>query len=240
MLHAVRCVSGILLLSLLSVPHPVSADPASAAGGSGPASESTAHGGPIRFEEAASGLSAVFPVQLTGMDQVAQNSYNWKGPQDASMRCDIGFAPAAVVIRGEFRDDLPFFQTMQHPAMPEWWGIQYGADGLEFLLDDPTSATRRVRFVLNFGSGAVNPQVELLSAPQPHSPGFIPQAVLDLEDAPGTAPEEGTIQFRAAIPYSALAETDFFRGPLRITVRLHDLDGDYTTYLMMQQAIEKK
>ena len=240
MLNAVRYLAGIVLLSLFGIPIPARGNAVPAADGSALASEGVRQEERISFEEAASGLSAVFPVQLTSMDQVVQNSYNWKGPQDASMRCDIGFAPTAVVIRGEFRDDLPFFQTMEHPAMPEWWGIQYGADGLEFLLDDPTSATRRVRFVLNFGSGAVNPRVELLASPRSDAPGFIPQAVLDLEDAPGTAPEEGTIQFRTAIPYSALAETDFFRGPLRITVRLHDLDGDYSSYLMMQQAIEKK
>lgn len=195
---------------------------------------------PISFQQASAGLTSVFAIQLARMDQVVQNSYNWRGPNDASMRCDIGFAPQALVIRGEFRDDLPFFQTMIHPSMPDWWRIQYGADGIEFLLDDPTSATRRVRFALNFSTAAVSPQVELISSPLSPRPRFLGSASIELEDAPNSEPEDGAVQFRVAIPYTALAEPDFFRGPLRITARQHDVDGDFASYLMIQEAIEKK
>lgn len=233
-------VAGCLAL----LPGLVFADQVTPSGGPRPSEAQTQPdhqgGQPIRFQEAAAGLTAVFPLQLARMDQVVQNSYNWRGPQDASMKCDIGFAPQALVIRGEFRDDLPFFQTMLRPAMPEWWHIQYGADGIEFQLDDPTSDTRRVRFVLNFGSAAVDPRVELLASPLGQKTGFLSSAALEMEDAPGSSPEEGAVQFRVAIPYSALAEADFFRGPLRITARQHDVDGDFATYLMLQEAIEKK
>ncbi len=235
----------LLPLCLAAFASSLYADEATPSGGPAPSApaalpEPDSAGRPISFQEAAAGLTAVFPIELNRMDEVAQNSYNWRGPADASLKCDIGFAPQALVVRGEFRDDLPFFQTMLRPAMPDWWRIQYGADGVEFLLDDPTSSTRRVRFMLNFGSAAVDPKVELLASPLKGAGGFLGAAALELEDAPGSAPEEGAVQFRVAIPYGALADMDFFRSPLRITVRLHDVDGDFATYLMMQEAIEKK
>lgn len=51
---------------------------------------------------------------------------------------------------------------------------------------------------------------------------------------------QGTVRFEAAIPITAVAEPRFFAGPLRITARMHDMDGGPETYKMLQQAIEKK
>lgn len=203
--------------------------------------------GPIDFQEAASQLASVYPLQLIEHSKVIQNSYNWQGPEDASLKCDIGFAPGAVVIKGEVQDDLPFFQTLVHPSMPLWWRITYGADGVEFILDDPTSASQHVQFALNLSSQGVEPRVELLASPLNRKPGFIRSASLRLfahnPDAPAipdAAWHGGPVYFQAAIPFSALAEPKFFNGPLRISVRLHDLDGDISSYLMMQETIEKR
>lgn len=242
--HLLLCWTFLFSLLICALPCGA-ADEITPSGGPEPSSSalppSDASAPPIGFEEAIQGLSSVFPLQLSSMNQVRQNSYNWRGTHDASLKCDVGFAPLALVLRGEFRDDLPFFQPMVHPAMPDWWRITYGADGVELLLDDPTSATRRLRLALNFGSAATNPQVELLASPEsPNLRQFLPSATIDLADVAGTAAEDGAVQFRVAIPYSSLTDTDFFRGPLRMTVRLHDLDGDYSTYLMMQEIVEKK
>ncbi len=198
----------------------------------------------ISFEDAARDLTAVYPIQLDSFDQVLQNSFNWSGPLDASMRCEIGFTPEALVIRGTMLDDHPFHQTLERPAMPDWWRIPYGADGMAFDFDDPTSASRRLSIALNYGSRAIKPRIELLASPQKLKPGFIPSADFELLDAPAVegsgAEKSPPILFRVAIPFAALAEGRFFSGPLRITVRLFDLDGDWSTFCMMQETVEKK
>ena len=192
---------------------------------------------PMDFEVAAKGVAMAYPIQLDRMVQVTQNSFNWHGPDDASLRCQVGFSAAAIVIRGDFRDDLPFVQAMARPARADWWRIGYGADGLEFAFDNPTSAGASVKLAFNFGSQALDPRVELIENPSGLPNGFIPSANLRLFDDPVS---KGAIHFEAAIPITAVAEPRFFAGPLRITARMHDMDGGPETYKMLQQAIEKK
>jgi hypothetical protein len=201
----------------------------------------------IRYRDVADELGAVYSVTLDTMAQVAQNSHNWQGPQDASAKCEVGFAQDALVIRGEVLDDHPFHQTLAKPAMPDWWKITYGADGLELRFDDPSSGTRRLRLALNFGSRATRPRVDLLQSPSGRAPGPVGSADMRLSDAParagageGAGPPPAPVRFEAAVPFEALADPGFFAGPLRITVKLHDLDGDWATYLMMTDTIEKK
>lgn len=235
------CVAGVVL--------PVSADEVTPSGGPREVPEAAAATAAgqrprINYADAAAQVAAVYPLTLDQMSQVFQNSHNWRGAEDASLRCEIGFTADALVLRGEFVDDLPFHQTMLRPAMPDWWRITYGADGLEFCFDDPTSATNRVRLALNFGSRAVNPTVDLLHSPLGVKPGPIPTASLELFDAPSPAGADASgktaIGFEAAIPMADLADPRLFAGPLRITLRMHDMDGGPSTYLMLQQVIEKK
>jgi hypothetical protein len=197
----------------------------------------------LRYKDVADEIGAIFSVTLDSMAQVEQNSFNWQGPEDASLRCELGFAQDALVVRGEVLDDFPFHQTLAKPAMPDWWKVTYGADGVELCLDDPTSATRRLRLALNFGSRATKPRVDMLASPTGMKPGPVPTADLQLSDAPprpGASGISAPVRFEAAVPFEAVADDKFFAGPLRITVKLHDLDGDWGTYLMMQDVIEKK
>lgn len=240
-------IAGLFILSLALL-SPAWADELTPSGGpraqETTASASAMPGEMINFDEAAKELTAVYPIQLNNFTQVVQNSYNWKDAEDASMKCDIGFTPSAIVIKGDFVDDHPFYQPYTHPSMADWWKITYGADGIEFLMDDPTSATRHLQIALNFSSAAVTPRVELLASPAGFKPGFLRSAVLELgtqgEPGGGSYAAGTPIQFRAAIPITAVADPKFFSTPLRITARLHDLDGDPSTYLMMQETIEKK
>jgi hypothetical protein len=204
----------------------------------------------IPFEEASQELSAVFPIRLLEYSQVVQHSYNWRGREDASLMCDIGFTPRAIVIKGEYRDDTPFYQPMERPAMPDWWKIRYGADGIQFIMDNPTSAAQRLDIALNFGSAATKSRVEVLQSPQNRFRGFLVSADFAVEQgkvpssseskAAGSGAQKPPILFHAAIPIDGLAEAALFSGRLRITARLHDMDGDAATYLMMQEVIEKK
>lgn len=204
------------------------------------ASEATEEQPQIAFDEAAQELTSVFPIQLDQFADVLQQPYNWSNARDAAVRCDIGFTPRAIIIKGELIDDIPFFQLMQRPAMASWWKIGYGADGIEFQIENPTSSSQQLRFVMNFGPHAIDPVINLLNTPMRGATQTrMGSAVLDV--TPASAPD-GTLkaQFQAAIPVADLADPKFFAGPLRITVRLHDLDGDYSTYSMMQKVMEKR
>jgi hypothetical protein len=213
-----------------------------------PASASDAASG-VSFEEQAQMLTSVYPVTLDRMGQVAQNSYNWRGIRDASLACEIGFTPQAIVIRGKILDDQPFVQPIAYPAKPDWWKVTYAADGITLSFEDPTSATNRLRLILNFSSAGLAPKVQVLEAPMITTAGVLTSADLHVrsllpEDVPENLPDPerplAGFRFECAIPTTGLAEPKFFSGPLRMTVRLHDLDGEVETYLRMEDVLEKR
>lgn len=193
----------------------------------------------MNYEDQSRLLVTVYPIELGEASQVVQNRYNWTGRQDASIKCEIGFTDEAVVLRGELRDDRPFFQPRLRPAQPDWWKITYGADGVEVFLDDPTSATRQVRFALNLGSEGTQPRVDVLRALDGRPTGFTSNGEVLLRGLASQG-ESSVINVRAVVAKDALADRRFFNGPLRIRIRLHDLDGHPSTYLMMEQVVEKK
>ena len=146
-----------------------------------------------------------------------------------------------VVVRGSFLDDVPFVQPYRDPAMAEWWRIGYGGDGIEFAFDNPTSAAQRVVFVLNWGAQAVEPRVERIASALGNRHEFVSGAFLQLSDnGKGVAGGDKAVHFDAAVPISMLGDPALFNGPLRITVKMHDLDGGPDTYHVLQQVIEKK
>lgn len=203
----------------------------------------------ISFEEQAAMLTSIYPVTLDRMSQVTQNSYNWRGIRDASLACEIGFTHQAIVIRGKVLDDQPFVQPVAFPAKPNWWKATYAADGVTLTFDDPTSATNRLRLVLNFSSAGLAPKVQVLEAPLVSTAGILTSAELRVrsllpEDIPAnlTNPEKPLAGFRfeCVIPTTGLAEPKFFSDPFRLTVSLHDMDGDVETYLKMEDVLEKR
>src|SRR5436305_1502493 len=56
---------------------------------------------PITYEAAVKGAT-FYAIELGDMSQVMQNSYNWSGPADASMKCQVGFTADALLIKGDF------------------------------------------------------------------------------------------------------------------------------------------
>jgi hypothetical protein len=203
----------------------------------------------VSFEEQSRMLTGVYPLALDRMDQVKQHSYNWRGIRDASMACEIGFTPQAIVVRGKVLDDQQFVQPIAYPAKPDWWGTTYAADGIELIFEDPTSATNRLRLILNFSSAGLSPKVQVLEAPLISTAGVLTSADLRIrslsaDDVPANLTDTKTpvsgFRFETAIPTTGLAEPRFFTGALRMTVRLHDLDGEIDTYLRMEEIIEKR
>jgi hypothetical protein len=195
----------------------------------------------ISFDDASRQVSAMLPVELSKMEQVTKNSFNWHGVQDASCRLEIGLSPQALVINGDVLDDFPLVQSRERPLMEDWWEITYGADGLELEFDDPSSATRKLKFLFNFGSAGTDPRVELIQSPAGLKGNPSPGSHMQLEELPGELRDKGSSGFhlRAVIPTARLVEPNFFAQPLRVITRLHDLDGEYSTYLMMQDVLEK-
>lgn len=203
----------------------------------------------ISYDTQSALLTSVYPLALDRMSQVTQNSYNWTGIRDASLGCEIGFTPQAIVIRGHLLDDQPFVQPIAYPGKPDWWHVTYAADGVEMILEDITSATNRLHLALNFSSAGLEPKIQVLSAPLVANPGVLTSAdfrvrALRPEDIPPSLPDKSKplagFRFEAAVPSSGLAEPRFFSNPMRITIRLHDLDGGIETYLKMEDAIEKR
>jgi hypothetical protein len=219
------------------------ADQLTPSGSRTPASASApASGSPsISFEDASRQVSAMLPIELGKMEQVTRNSFNWRGPQDASCRLEVGLSPQALVITGEILDDYPLVQSRERPLMEDWWQITYGADGLELEFDDPSSVTRQLKFLFNFGSAGTRPQIELLQSAAGQKGNPAPGSQLKLEELPAEMRQQGISGFRlrAVIPTARLVEPAFFSQPLRIVTRLHDLDGEYSTYLMLQDVLEK-
>lgn len=203
----------------------------------------------LNFEEQSKLLTGVYPLSLDHMEQVTQHSYNWQGRRDASLACEIGFTPQAIVFKGSVLDDQPFVQPIAYPAKPDWWETTYAADGIELLLEDPTSATNRMRLIMNFSSAGLNPKIQVLEAPLIDTAGVLTSAELKVrslqaEDIPSNLRDKTTpvagYRFQTAIPATGLAEPKFFSGALRMTVRLHDLDGGIETYLKMEEVVEKR
>lgn len=201
---------------------------------------------PVSFERASLQLTSVFPIQISRFDQLTQQSYNWHGETDASLACQIGFTPEAVVVSGTVLDDQPLVQVHTRPGRPNWWRIRYGADGIEFHIEDVTSSTQVLRFFLNFGSAGVNPRIELAQSPSGLGSGFLESASVELAElepiaAPGQEPgvPPAGFRFRAVLPSAGLLEPKFFSGALQMVVRLHDLDGAFSTYCCLEERLEK-
>ena len=203
----------------------------------------------VTYEEQSRALTSVYPVALDKMSQVVQNSYNWNGLRDASLGCEIGFTPQAIVVRGKILDDQPFVQPIAYPDKPDWWQTTYAADGLELTFEDPTSATNRLRIILNFSSAGLAPKVQVLEAPLVQTAGILTSADLRIrsltsDDIPANLPDPqipvAGFKFETAIPTAGLAEPRFFSGPLRMSIRLHDLDGGIETYQKLEEIIEKR
>lgn len=180
---------------------------------------------------------SLLSFDLNRINQIPINGHNWGGPADASLMCDVGFTPNAMVVAGNLRDDMPFIQPTLHPMSPKGMLPSYCADGVEFVLEDATSSSRKIRFVLDFGSACVRPRLMLYESVFPETMGCITDAYLRVTP---TSNPGGSTHFEFTIPYECVADPRFFNIPINVTVRFHDLDGDLISYLVMEQMKVKK
>jgi hypothetical protein len=212
----------------------------------------------VRFATEFPQCRAWYPVQLESIQSVVAGRVWWRGRADASLALGFGFTPNALLIDGEFLDNVPFQQRHENPHRPAYWGLTYVADGLEFILEDATSSTRRIRFVLNTGSGATRPQLDLLEAdavssqglllqPDPAPPGTVPRSPIpqplagaDISLFDGIVPEdadEPTTRFQLAIPVEAISDSPLGPRAWRVTIRMHDLDTDMLRFKILEDVV---
>jgi hypothetical protein len=201
---------------------------------------------------------AWYPVQLARAESVVTGRIWWRGRLDASVALGFGFTPDALLIDGEFLDDIPFQQPSENPHRPANWGLTYVADGMEFLLEDPTSSTRRIRFVVNTGSGAIQPRIDLLESDVAGTPrlllqptsapfGAVPRAPVprpcsdsDISFFDGIVPEdsdEPTTRFQIAIAAECLTDRSLLDSPWQVTIRLHDLDAETMRFKILEETV---
>jgi hypothetical protein len=215
---------------------------------------------PLRFAEQAGRCKAWYPSKIDSLDKVVTGRAWWRGRSDSSLALGLGFTTEALVLEGEFLDNLPFQQGTAQPYRPAYWQLEYIGDGLEVLLEDPAQPGRRLRFFLNWGTGALDPRVEVLEryttgtpsgaflapperwplVPGMPQPQLCPHADLILFD--GVVPEDGdepTVRFQAAIPYESLfSEPRVGPQPAwRVTIRLYDLDSDPRRMKILEDTI---
>jgi hypothetical protein len=200
---------------------------------------------PLDLDEIAAEILETYSIALDRYDQIAMGAENWRGIGDASLHCNFSLTPTALYIEGEFLDDFPFCQRSIHPAKPSWWKWPYGADGVVFTLEDPTSATQSVCFALNWGAQALQPRVDVIRSLVQGRPDFARGGcveVVEAEAPPSTAREGAArpMRFRAGVPLTELAPPQFFERALQITVELYDLDSDYPTLTVLRQSVRTK
>jgi hypothetical protein len=202
---------------------------------------------PLDLDEVAGEILETYSFSLGRYDDVVFGAEQWKGPQDASLNCNVSLTPTAIYLEGEFIDDYPFCQRTLHPARPAWWNVGYGADGVVVSFEDPTSASQKVAFALNWGSRAGAPRVDIIQSMLGTPPAFSRGGCVQLEDAAqadrraeSKTPPGAAVQFRAGVPITELADPQFFARPLQLTVELYDVDGEYVSVSVLRGSVRTR
>jgi hypothetical protein len=212
----------------------------------------------VSFAEESARCRAWYAVQMADASAVVTGRVWWRGRADASLALGFGFTNRALLLDGEFLDNVPFQQRHENPHRPANWGLNYVADGMEFIFEDGTSTTRRIHFVVNFGSGAIRPRIDLLEVdrdgergiallPDPAPVGTVARAPIprtcpgaDISLFDGIVPEDGdepTTRFQIAIPTEVLSTEALAGRPWKVTIRLHDLDSDMTRFKVLEDVV---
>lgn len=179
---------------------------------------------------------SLLSFDLNNINLVTHGNWHWGGRADAALVCDVGFTANAVVIVGELQDDIPFVQFSDQPIVEINAQTHYRADCVEFILEDLTSATQRIRFALDYGSACTRPRIMLYESVSPEPPGCIKDAFCRV--IPAVPP--ATTKFEIAIPYDSLGDPRFFNRPFKVTCRMHDIDGNPNTYKRLEQTKTKR
>lgn len=170
-------------------------------------------------------------LELDRAAQVRFGLHHWSGPRDGSLALWLWQEGDQLVIEATVRDDSPFLQPRPTKLNPDWWKIEYGADGIRFILRTrENSAKVRCDFYLDFGSQAMNPRVVAATS---EAGGPKPVSGTRLKFARKSA----TIHFWLSLPLSELLNAPFSLAATELEVRLYDLDSEMEDYTLLSDKV---
>lgn len=163
--------------------------------------------------------------------QVRFGLHHWSGPRDGSLALSLRRQGERLLIEGTLRDDHPFLQPRATKLNPAWWKIEYGADGLRFILrSGGDSAEVRSDFYLDFGSQALQPRVVVASCEAGHT-GTLPGTRLKFRRGGGKT------HFLLSLPLERLLHAPVELAGAQLEVRLYDLDSEMEDYTLLSDTI---
>jgi len=175
--------------------------------------------------------SALGQLTLERAAQVRFGLHHWSGPRDGSLTLSLRRQGERLLIEATLRDDHPFLQPRPTKLNPAWWKIEYGADGLRFILrSGGDSGEVRSDFYLDFGSQALQPRVVVASCEAGHT-GTLPGTRLKFRRAPGKT------RFLLSLPLDKLLHAPAALAGSELEVRLYDLDSEMEDYTVLSDKV---
>lgn len=171
-------------------------------------------------------------LSLNRASQVEVGLHHWRGPQDASLDMEAKVDDDALIITCTLVDDVPFLQPRRTKINPFWWKMEYGADGVRFILRKKNDLEEiRCDFYLDFSSQAIEPRIVIVESEtniQGSLQGSRLKFVRRLDET----------RFLLHIPLNQILKEPLSLDGNSLEVRLYDLDGDHDEYTILSDSID--
>ena len=163
--------------------------------------------------------------------QIQTGHHYWEGPRDSSLFLDVQLQGKNLIITGSLYDDYPFIQPRVNPINIESKVVEYGADGVRFLLRSQEDDSKIYSdLYLNFGSLALNPKVVTAMGKTNVTHELAGSRLKFLQ-------LKSQSRFFISLPLSLLFESPESLKSSELEVRLYDLDRDHKEYTMLRDRI---
>lgn len=170
-------------------------------------------------------------IELNRATQIRSGLHHWSGPGDGSVKVRLYRSDDLLIVEAWLRDDVPFLQPRPGKLNPDWWKMEYGADGLRFILRRRTEPAQvRYDFYIEFGSYAMTPQVQVVEPESGETKLLRGSRMRFSRKADST-------HFVLALPLEHLLEPPYSLKDSEMEVRLYDLDGDADEYTVLSDVV---
>jgi len=169
-------------------------------------------------------------LELSRAAQVSSGLHHWSGPRDGSLLVEARRQGDLLALDITLRDDVPFLQPRPAKLNPDWWKIEYGADGIRFILRTRQRPPQvRCDFYLNFGSQVTDPQIVVVSS-ESGMRGRMQGLRLKY------ARKGITTRLFLTFPLDRLLESPLSLEATEMEVRFYDLDGDLDEFTVLSDS----
>ncbi len=177
------------------------------------------------------GIAAPVRLELNQAAQVHSGLHHWSGRRDGALALRVQRRGGTLVLEGTLQDDVSFLQPRPAKLNPDWWKIEYGADGLRFIMRTQGESPKvRCDFYLDFGSQLANPHVVVVAS-----------EVGQVNQLRGSrlkfTRKAGTLHFLLSLPLERLLEAPVSLRQTEMEVRLYDLDGEMEDYTVLSDKV---